>query len=177
MSASHKAVNRRSLQHLLLRRFAMSVATYGIVMTLFWLLVSFDLLPAPFSVALISSALVVVSQLVFLVLLRSDYNLRFRDPSMAEAQVLVGCSWLTYLLALLDAGRGTLLMFYVLILLFGVFQLPPRVFARCAAFAFCSFLGLNLWEAYQRPLPNPALALLQVGALLFVLCWLCLVGS
>ena len=177
MSASHKAVNRRSLQHLFLRRFAMSVATYGIVMTLFWLVVSFDLLPAPLNVALTSSVLVVVSQLVFFVLLRSDYNLRFRDPSMTEAQVLVGCSWLTYLLAMLDTGRGTLLMFYVLILLFGVFQLPPRVFARCAAFAFCSFLGLNLWEAYQQPLPNTALALLQVAALLFVLCWLCLFGS
>ena len=47
MSASKQPVNRRSLQHLLLRRFAMAVATYGIAMTLFWLAVSFDLLPAP----------------------------------------------------------------------------------------------------------------------------------
>ena len=53
------------------------------------------------------SVLVVLSQLLFFALLRSDYNLRFRDPSMTEAQVLVGCSWLTYLLALLDSGRGT----------------------------------------------------------------------
>ena len=177
MSASKQPVNRRSLQHLLLRRFAMAVATYGIVMTLFWLAVIFDLLPAPQSVALVSSVLVVLSQLLFFALLRSDYNLRFRDPSMTEAQVLVGCSWLTYLLALLDSGRGTLLMFYVLILLFGVFQLPPRVFARCAAFAFCSFLGLNLWEASQQKLQDPALVLLQVAALFFVLCWLYLFAS
>lgn len=177
MSASKQPVNRRSLQHLLLRRFAMAVATYGIAMTLFWLAVSFDLLPAPLNVALVSSAMVVLSQLLFFALLRSDYNLRFRDPSMTEAQVLVGCSWLTYLLALLDSGRGTLLMFYVLILLFGVFQLPPRVFARCAAFAFCSFLGLNLWEASQQKLHDPALVLLQVAALFFVLCWLYLFAS
>ena len=116
MSASKQPVNRRSLQHLLLRRFAMAVATYGIAMTLFWLAVSFDLLPAPLNVALVSSAMVVLSQLLFFALLRSDYNLRFRDPSMTEAQVLVGCSWLIYLLALLDSGCGSLLMFYVLIL-------------------------------------------------------------
>ena len=177
MSASNQPVNRRSLQHLLLRRFAMAVATYGIAMTLFWLAVSFDLLPAPLNVALVSSVMVVVSQLLFFAMLRSGYNLRFRDPSMTEAQVLVGCSWLTYLLALLDSGRGTLLMFYVLILLFGVFQLPPRIFARCAAFAFCSFLGLNLWEASQQKLNDPALVLLQVAALFFVLVWLYLFAS
>ena len=133
MRASNQPVNRRSLQHLLLRRFAMAAATYGIAMALFWLAVYFQLLPVPLPVALLSSALVVLSQLLFLAVLRSNYNLRLRDPSMTEAQVLVGCAWLTYLLALLDSGRGTLLMFYVLTLLFGVFQLPPRIFARCSA--------------------------------------------
>jgi hypothetical protein len=142
MSASKQPVNRRSLQHLLLRRFAMAVATYGIVMTLFWLAVIFDLLPAPQSVALVSSVLVVLSQLLFFALLRSDYNLRFRDPSMTEAQVLVGCSWLTYLLALLDSGRGTLLMFMCDPVVRRV-QLPPRVFARCAA-CLLQFSRLNL---------------------------------
>lgn len=177
MRASNQPVNRRSLQHLLLRRFAMAAATYGIAMALFWLAVYFQLLPVPLPVALLSSALVVLSQLLFLAVLRSNYNLRLRDPSMTEAQVLVGCAWLTYLLALLDSGRGTLLMFYVLILLFGVFQLPPRIFARCAALAFCGFLGLNLWEAAQGQLHDPALVLLQLAALFFVLLWLCLFAT
>ena len=77
MSASNQPVNRRSLQHLLLRRFAMAVATYGIAMTLFWLAVSFDLLPAPLNVALVSSVMVVVSQLLFFAMLRSGYNYTF----------------------------------------------------------------------------------------------------
>ena len=172
MSASKQPVNRRSLQHLLLRRFAMAVATYGIAMTLFWLAVSFDLLPAPQNVALVSSVLVVLSQLLFFALLRSDYNLRFRDPSMTEAQVLVGCSWLTYLLALLDSGRGTLLMFYVLILLFGLFHLSRRAFIRCALLVFFSFCTITLWDAYQFRLREPALAALQVCILAMVLAWL-----
>lgn len=172
MRASSQPLTQRALQHLLLRRFAMAQATYGIALTLFWLAVAFKLLLAPLTVALLSSVLLVFSQLGFYLLLRSDYNLRWRDPSMTEAQVLVGCCWLTYLLALLDSGRGTLLMLYVLILLFGVFQLPPRVFARCALFALCSFIGLNLWEAYQGTMGAPALVALQVFALFFVLAWL-----
>lgn len=61
----------------------------------------------------------------------------------AGPQVLLALGWHTYLLSQVTSGRGTLLMLYVLILLFGVFQLRPRVFARCAAFALGSFIGLN----------------------------------
>ena len=43
--------------------------------------------------------------------------------------------------------RGVMMVFYVLILLFGVFQLSPRVFVRCAAFAF---FGADREEADAR---------------------------
>jgi diguanylate cyclase (GGDEF)-like protein len=172
MSAHSRQFTSQALQRLLLKRFAMALATYGLTITLFWLAVWFDLYRAPLSVALISSGLALLSQLVIFVWLRSGYNLKLRDPSLTEAQVLLALCWLTYLLSYIGNGRGTLLMLYVLILLFGVFQLKPRVFARCAAFAFCSFAGLNLWEAYQQQLADPTLAVLQVIALFFVLSWL-----
>jgi hypothetical protein len=66
------------------------------------------------------------------------------------------------------------MVIYVLILLFGVFQLPPRVFARCAALAFIAFAGLNLWEAYQQRLQMPGQAILQLMVLFIVMIWLTL---
>ena len=177
MSAHSRQLASQALQQLLLKRFAMAFASYVLTIVLIWLALLFDLYQAPVPILLLSSGLALLSQLVIFVWLRSGYNLRLRDPSLTEAQVLLGVSWLTYLLSNLAAGRGTLLMLYVLILLFGVFQLKPRVFARCAAFAFCSFTGLNLWEAYQQQLADPAQALLQVVALFFVLSWLYLFAS
>ena len=177
MSAHSRQLSSQALQLLLLKRFAMAFASYALIIALAWLALLLDLYQAPLSLLLLSSGLALFSQLVIFVWLRSGYNLRLRDPSLTEAQVLLGVFWLTYLLSYIGNGRGTLLMLYVLILLFGVFQLKPRVFARCAAFAFCSFTGLNLWEAYQQQLAEPVQALLQVVALFFVLLWLYLFAS
>jgi diguanylate cyclase (GGDEF)-like protein len=177
MSAHSRQLTSQALQPLLLKRFALAFASYALMITVIWLALLFDLYQTPLPQVLIGTGLVLFSQLLIFVWLRSGYNLRLRDPSLTEAQVLLGLCWWTYLLSHIGNGRGTLLMIYVLVLLFGVFQLKPRVFARCAAFAFCSFVGLNLWEAYQQQLAEPAQALLQVVALFFVLVWLCLFAS
>jgi diguanylate cyclase (GGDEF)-like protein len=177
MSAHSRQLTSQALQPLLLKRFAMASASYALIITLIWLGFLFDLYQVPWSLIVSGTGWVLLSQLVIFAWLRSGYNLKLRDPSLTEAQVLLGLFWLTYLLSNIDKGRGTLLMVYVLILLFGVFQLKPRVFARCAAFAFCSFAGLNLWEAYLQQLAAPLQALLQVIALFFVLVWLYLFAS
>ncbi len=174
MSTASERVTHRALQSLLLKRFGMAVATYGLSLLLFWIVVLGDLYRAPLSTALISCSLVVLSQVVLFALFISGYNLRFRDPSLTEPQVLLALAWHTYLLSNLDSARGTLLVIYVLILLFGVFQLHPRVFARCAAVAFFGFAGVNLWDGYRMRLAEPGLALLQVCTLFVVLVWLSL---
>ncbi|MGL4316473.1 MAG: diguanylate cyclase domain-containing protein [Pseudomonas sp.] len=173
MSTSSPRVTKRSLQSLLLKRFGMAVATYALVLLLLWV----ANLSGLYDGVLLSTSLVLVSQLTFYALFRSGYNLRFRDPSLTEAQILVGLAMHTLLLAQLDSGRGTLLLFYVVILMFGVFQLRPRVFARCAAFAFFGFASLNLWEGYQMRLSNPGLALLQNCTLFVALIWQSLFAS
>ena len=60
-----------------------------------------------------------LSQLAFYGLFRSGLNLRFVDPSLTEAQILVGLALHTALLAQRDSARGSLLMFYLLIVVFG----------------------------------------------------------
>jgi len=174
MSTASERVTHRALQGLLLKRFSMAVGTYALSMLLCWLAIFGGFYDASLSHALLGSCLVFLSQLVFFALFRSGRNLRFRDPSLTEPQVLVALAWNTYFLSHLDAARGTLLVVYVLVMLFGIFQLRPQVFVRCAAFAFFSFAGLNLWESYQMRLAEPGLAFLQVGALFAVLVWLSL---
>ena len=177
MSLSHQRVTPHTLQRLLLKRLGMAAATYALTGLLCWVAVFNDLFRASIPTALLVTGLAALTQAVFLGLFLSGQNLRFRDPSLTEAQVLVALAWLTLLLGMFANGRGALLVVYVLILLFGVFQLPPRVFARCAAIAFFGFAGLNLYEAYQYRLADPALAILQVSVLAGVMLWLSLFAS
>ncbi len=170
-------VTKRSLQNLLLKRFGMATASYALTGLLCWVALFNGLLRASMTTVLILTGLAALTQLAFLGLFLSRRNLRFRDPSLTEAQVLVALLWLTALLGLFVEGRGALLVIYMLILLFGVFQLPPRVFARCAFVAFFGFAALNLFEAFSGRLIAPGLAILQVSVLAGVLLWLSLFAS
>lgn len=177
MSLSNQRVTQRSLQNLLLKRFGMAVATYFLTALLCLVAALNDLFHASMGLVLGLIGLVTMSQVAFLGIFVSGRNLHFRDPSLTEAQVIVALVWQTLLLAMFVDGRGSLLVVYVLILLFGVFQLQPRVFARCAALAFFGFIGLNLYEAYTYQLAKPALAILQACALGAVLFWMSLFAS
>lgn len=177
MTPSSQAGTRRSLQSLLLKRFGMAVGTYVLTGLLCGVGVFAGLFNAPPLAVLGIGALATFSQLVFLGLFLSRLNLRLADPSLTEPQVLVALLWLTALLSQFSEGRGSLLVMYMLILLFGVFQLPPKVFARCALVAFLGFAGLNLYEAYTLQLLAPRMALMQACVLAVVLVWLCLFAS
>ncbi len=174
MSSAKPKGTQKALQSLLLKRFGMAAGTYGLALLLFVLLVVSGQYDADLSTALLTAAVIIVSQLIFFAIFISGSNLRFDDPSLTEAQVLVGLGMHTYLLYHLDSARGTMLVLYLLILLFGVFQLAPRVFARCAAFAFLGFASITLWDGFQMRLADPGLAALQVGVLLVMLVWLSL---
>lgn len=177
MSSISRRASQRSLQKLLLKRFAMAVMTYAMMALVCWFAVFNDLFIATVSTAGWLTLGVFGSQLVFLWLFLSGRNLRFADPSLTEAQVLVALAWQPPVLALFDSARGVMMVFYVLILLFGVFQLRPPVFVRCAAFAFLGFTVMVLLEAYRMQLVDPGMAWLQVWVLFILLVWLCLFSS
>lgn len=167
-------LTHNAIQRLLLKRFALAAGTYALALLLLWLAFFTGHYDAPLNSVAIGSALVVISQAALFALFYSGCNLRFSDPSLTEAQVLLGLGWQTWLIAHLGDARGAFLVFYVLILLFGLFHLSRRAFIRCAVLVFFSFSTITLWEGYHFQLPNPALALLQVCVLLIVLVWLVL---
>jgi len=170
-------VTELSLQKLFLKRFFFAAGTYALVLALTWVAVLGGFFQASHSVALVSSGLVVLSQLVLLCIFIKGWNRRFSDPSLTEFQVLLAVAWQTWLIAHLEAARGTFMVLYVLILLFGLFHLTQRMFVRCAAVVFISFCGLNLWQASQMQLADPGLAAVQACGLFLVLVWLCLYAS
>ncbi|HBB24035.1 MAG TPA: hypothetical protein DC029_16680, partial [Pseudomonas sp.] len=95
MSAMRYETDERSLQQLVTRRFAMASVTYGLALLLTWVAVASGFYEAPIASAVVHSALIVVSQLMFFWLFHRGINLRFKDPSLTEPQVLVGLIWLT----------------------------------------------------------------------------------
>ena len=163
-----------SIQRLRFKRFALAAGTYVLLITLVWVAYCAGYYYANFFGLWLTTVLVLLSQGVLSLVFFGEYNKRFKDPSLTEFQVLMGLGWQTFLLAHLESARGTFMVLYVLVLLFGLFHLPPKVFTRCAILALLGFTGLNLWDVFQDQLDDPGLAALQTCALFIVLGWLCL---
>ncbi|CAI8700491.1 GGDEF domain-containing protein [Pseudomonas sp. fls2-241-R2A-110] len=165
-------MTHNAIQRLLLKRFALAAGTYALALVLLWLAFFTGHYDQPLSNVAVGSALVVISQAALFAMFFSGCNLKCADPSLTEVQVLMGLGWQTWLIANLDVARGAFLVFYVLILLFGLFHLSRRAFLRCTLLVFFSFSAITLWEGYHFQLTDPALAALQVCVLFIVLVWL-----
>ncbi|WP_407295643.1 GGDEF domain-containing protein [Stutzerimonas zhaodongensis] len=173
MRAGRDESEQQGLQALVIKRFGMAAATYGLALVLTWVTVAAGFYEAPVETALAGSVLIAASQLIFFWVFYRGYNLRFRDPSLTEPQVLVALLWLTYFLFNLGDNRGSMLVLYVLVLMFAVF-LPPKNFLRYAVLALLSFVGMFAFDAHMGQLEDPQTAMLQAGVLLVTLVWMCL---
>ncbi len=123
-------LTHNALQQLLLKRFALAAGTYALALLLLWLAFFSGHYDEPMASLAVGTALVVISQTALFAVFYSGCNQRFSDPSLTEAQVLMGVGWQTWLIANLDEARGAFLVFYVLILLFGLLHLSLRALVR-----------------------------------------------
>ncbi|WP_222909237.1 GGDEF domain-containing protein [Pseudomonas sp. DNDY-54] len=164
---------QQALQQLVTKRFGMAAGTYCLALLLTWITVAGGFYQAPLGTAIAGSVMILASQLVFFWVFYRGYNLRFSDPSLTEPQVLVALVWLSFFLFYLGDNRGSMLVLYVLVLMFAVF-LPPKIFVRYAVLALFSFIGMSLFDAQVGRLDDPQAALLQTGVLLVTLIWMCL---
>lgn len=99
-------LTHNAIQRLLLKRFALAAGTYALALLLLWLAFFTGHYDESLSNVAIGSALVVISQAALFAVFYSGCNLRFSDPSLTEAQVLLGLGWQTWLIAHLDEARG-----------------------------------------------------------------------
>jgi diguanylate cyclase (GGDEF)-like protein len=170
----NQRLTHNAIQRLLLKRFALAAGTYALALLLVWLAFFTGHYNDSLAGMVIGSVLTVFSQAVLFAVFYSGTNLRCSDPSLTEVQILLGLSWQSWLIAHLDEARGAFLVFYLLILLFGLFHLSRIAFVRCALLVFFSFSAITLWELYHFELHDPTQSLLQVCVLFVVLGWLVL---
>ncbi len=119
-----------------------------------------------------------LGQAAIFIFIRMGWNKGFKDPSLTIPQMIVGIAWATYLMLHVQELRGTLMIIYLLIILFGVFQLSRVEFAMVSIMAVSGFTGVIVWDILAgTPGFNFNLNLVQWVILVVILIWLSFIGS
>ncbi len=171
-----RAADKAAEQALRLRRFFMAVATYAacavLVQLCAWLGHLPTWLPAWWAAgcALANGA--------FFLILRRNWNLRLRDPSMTEVQLMVSMFAVMVLIYHADDARGAFLMLFPVPLLFGVLRLRLWQLARVGAVGIAGFAGVIALLAVRAPARvHLEIEALNLLALIGVMGFVCLMGG
>ena len=82
---------------------------------------------------------------IFYSLIRSGYNLRFADPSLTMAQIMVAGAVTSYPIYASHAARPAFMIFYLIAFMFGVFVLRMNKLVQVALFLlFCYACAVGL---------------------------------
>lgn len=142
--------NVAKFQTLRLQRFYLAQLNYAITYAVIgaaWLVGQYN---ASGAMAASHVMLGVTLQAILFGMFKSGLNLRFRDPSLTSPQIVIAMLLLTYLLAFSGEFRGSLIMVYPLILMFGVFQLSRRAFLGHASLALILYGALIFFNTLQE---------------------------
>lgn len=138
-------------QRLRMRRFMMSLSSYAMWYAIGLICYRFGMLDVELPGVIMIGILIVASQFVFYLLIRCNLNLRFDDPSLTLAQILLALFWSLVLIAIAREIRGVLLTVYMVTLLFGIFALGKRSFMIAAIVGFLGYAGLIVTEWLLYP--------------------------
>lgn len=160
-------------QALRMHRFLMAVMTYALCGALAQLCAWLGYLPASAPMWWIIGTGAV--NLLFFFMIRSGRNLRLRDPSMTELQLIFSMFAAIALIAQADEARGALLMLLPVPLLFGILRLNFHQMARIATIGFVTYAGVISFIGLNQPQRlNLTLELLYLIALATVMAFVCL---
>ena len=169
---SAATVQRRDpRQTLRLSRLRLAVATYGLTLVLSVLgaLLGF----IRWEGVWLSASLSVVVNVVFYLLIVTDINLRFKDPSMTMAQIFM-CNFVGLMVVhhAESAARSIFLMLYFVAISFGMFKLTMKQMLWLVGFSVTLYGCETLWNIYLLGAPLDKRAeLLNWLALCVVLPW------
>lgn len=169
----------RHEQRLRMKRLGISVLSHGMLLLILALALSLDLLT---DFSLVSFTLftlsAVITQGAFWLLFQSGINLRFKDPSLTLWQISIAVSWFSLLISQLPEIRGSLTLLYIMVMLFGIFQLSMLEFAFVGLLSLVCFGGVIASDLYLRPDEiNLKLSLMQWLILASAQTWIALFGS
>lgn len=162
-------------QSLRLGRFLMAAGTSLLLCLALAVLAFLGLLP--WRAALEGTAGIITLVLLFYVVFRSGLNLRFADPSMTTEQVGAAIVFLAYILYHAGPARSSLMLFYLVAMLFGVLRLNAKRLLVLALVAITAH-GLVLHATHVRnPLLDVRPAFIEFGVLVIVLPWFAVMGG
>jgi diguanylate cyclase (GGDEF)-like protein len=136
-------------QRLRVQRLLIAVSVYVPCGLLLIVMGWVDLLPMLFAPVWI--AVFAATNLAFYAAIRSGVNLRFADPSMTMAQMAVAMVAAALVLYHVQATRGALLMFLLVVLFFGAFELRMRQVFAMGAFASFAYAVVIVMLTINRP--------------------------
>ena len=130
------------------RRFYLGTLAYAVGIVLLCLAAMVDLLlPAGL---LASVSLIVVWNVVLYWLFHSGTNQRFQDKSLTQLQTLVGIALIMFVAYQFQRDRSLVLVWCLVVLLFGIFRFKPREFVNSTLFMLAGYaLVINLLMAFR----------------------------
>lgn len=166
-------VDRR--QALRIRRYLMGAATSLLVILIFFLSAWFDIVAL--DAAIRGTAGICALIVLFFIALRSGLNLRLRDPSLTTEQIGAAVLVLAYFMYSAPRSQSTLIILYLVALMFGVLRLAT---ARMLALAALTLVAhtLVVWLSFRRyPGFDLNSGILQLVVLGIVLPWFAVMGG
>lgn len=94
---------------------------------------------------------VVAVNLTIYAIFRSGANERFTDPSLTLVQSLAGIAVIMLVAYSFDRDRSLVLVWCLVVLLFGVFRFKPREFGLMTLFMLAGYAGVINLLMHQRP--------------------------
>ncbi|RFA30144.1 hypothetical protein CAI21_08105 [Alkalilimnicola ehrlichii] len=163
-------------QRLRLRRFFMASATY-LVTALLFVAAAVQGLISVGAVCIMVGAIILVN-LFFYGVIRSGFNLRFRDPSLTMPQIAAANLLLILMVYYAGEARGIFLLLYITSFVFGVFRLQTRHFLALSIFSLTSYALVVLLLAYRQPeVVDLSLEFMRWIALVAALTWFSFLGG
>ena len=146
-------------QRVRLRRFFVGCAAH--VMNLAFVVLCWAMGFLSDAIVALYAALAVAFNLIVFAVLRSGWNLRFRDPSLTFLQISVPAMLGLYVMYFSGLARGAFLLLGLAMFSFGMFRFRTRGFMMLAALILTVFaLLIGLLAQYQRESTNLRLELL-----------------
>ena len=140
---------RQSAQRYRLKRILLGYIWYALcVMTLAFS--AWHGMYPRFQLAVFTSGTLAASA-TFFIIVRLGWNLRFKDPSMAQAQIVCGILLCSYMLIHVGPFRSVFMLSYVIALMFSGTRLTTWQLARLASLPAALFPMVVYIAAYRSP--------------------------
>ncbi len=161
-----------------IKRFLMAFASYSVWGFIALLTFLLGITPVSIYVMLGCFSGILISNILIYSAIRSGFNKRFKDPSLTLPQMVIATFWTMVILYYADAARGTVLILYLVVFVFGLFKLNLWQFLYLSVFAVFNYavVIILLYKTRPEAVINK-IDILNVIILALVLPWFSFVGG